>query len=109
MTRWILLLILTTLLYVGLRGALRRLLGTPQDPGARPGNPPPGGGRGRAGRQRMGRAEAMEVLGLSEGATRDDVVAAHRRLMQRLHPDAGGSDYLAAQINQARDVLLGRS
>ncbi|MGD8862447.1 MAG: hypothetical protein PVI30_20720 [Myxococcales bacterium] len=105
MTRWFLLLAVTSLLYVALRSVMRRLLSAPD---TAPGHPPPGGGRGRGRREPMGRAEALEILGLSEGATRDDVVAAHRRLMQRLHPDAGGSDYLAAQINRARDVLLGR-
>jgi hypothetical protein len=54
----------------------------------------------------MGRAEALAVLGLQEGATADDVRAAHRRLMKEFHPDHGGSDYLAAKINQAKDVLL---
>jgi len=55
----------------------------------------------------MDRAEALQVLGLADGATRDDIKDAHRRLIAGMHPDHGGSDYLAAQINQAKDVLLG--
>ena len=55
----------------------------------------------------MSRAEAYEVLGLKPGADEAAIRAAHRRLMQAAHPDHGGSDWLAARINQARDVLLG--
>lgn len=54
----------------------------------------------------MSREEALAVLGLKEGATADDIRAAHRRLMKEFHPDHGGSDYLAAKINQAKDILL---
>lgn len=61
--------------------------------------------------QEMSTREAMDTLGLkgdpqSGDVTRTMVVDAHRRLMQKLHPDRGGSDYLAAKINEAKDVLL---
>ena len=50
---------------------------------------------------------ALAILGLTRGASRDDIIQAHRRMMQKMHPDRGGSDYLAAQINQAKDFLIG--
>jgi hypothetical protein len=55
----------------------------------------------------MSREEALSVLGLAEGATAEEIRAAHRRLIQRVHPDVGGSADLAARINRAKDVLLG--
>jgi hypothetical protein len=55
----------------------------------------------------MSRQEALEVLGLHPGASATEIKDAHRRLMRGAHPDAGGSDWLAARINQARDILLG--
>lgn len=64
-------------------------------------------GQGPAGSSAMQRREALDILGLAEGASREEIVAAHRKLMQKLHPDRGGNDYLAAKINQAKDVLLG--
>jgi hypothetical protein len=62
--------------------------------------------RGSGGAGRMTRGEALAVLGLAEGASPDEIRAAHRRLMRAAHPDGGGSDWLAARINEARDVLL---
>ncbi|NBQ74118.1 MAG: molecular chaperone DnaJ [Acetobacteraceae bacterium] len=55
----------------------------------------------------MTRAEALEILGLTEAADEDAIRSAHRRLMRSAHPDQGGSAWLAARINAARDLLLG--
>lgn len=64
--------------------------------------PPP-----RGPRTDMTREEALAILGLAAGATPEEIRAAHRRLIVRVHPDAGGSADLAARINRAKDVLLG--
>ncbi|HQT75895.1 MAG TPA: hypothetical protein PLD10_02490 [Rhodopila sp.] len=71
---------------------------------------PGSSGRGRqqrSGDRAMSRQEAFDVLGLRPTATETDIREAHRRLMRGAHPDAGGSDWLASRINQARDILLG--
>jgi hypothetical protein len=69
-----------------------------------------GGGRSNAGARStsgdMSVEEAYAILGLSSGADAEAIKEAHRRLMVKLHPDHGGSDYLATKINRARDVLL---
>jgi hypothetical protein len=79
-------------------------LSSRQPPGspaaARQAGPPPSGA--------MSPREARDILGVAPGATREDVQAAYLRLMRSLHPDKGGTKGLAAQINAARDILLGR-
>ena len=55
----------------------------------------------------MSRAEALEVLGLEDGVGVDEIEAAYKTLIVKNHPDQGGTDWLAARLNEARDVLLG--
>ena len=61
----------------------------------------------RANTTSMNRSLALQILGLSKGATDNEIKGAHRKLISGMHPDHGGSDFIAAQINQAKDFLLG--
>lgn len=65
-----------------------------------------GTGRAAAGSGRMTRDRAIEILGLGPQPTREQVIEAHRRLMQKVHPDRGGSTFLAQQLNEAKKTLL---
>jgi hypothetical protein len=67
-----------------------------------------GEGQRRRSAGAMSRREALEVLGLAEGASAADIIRAHRTLMKKFHPDHGGSTTLAARVNQAKDVLMQR-
>lgn len=57
----------------------------------------------------MSRHEALSILALEDGASDDEIIQAHRKLIQKLHPDRGGSDYLAAKVNEAKQVLISKS
>lgn len=82
------------------RAGWREYIAGETDAGPQPG-PAPGSSRDPI-------TEAYAVLGLKPGASDDEIKAAHRELMKGVHPDRGGSEFLAAKINEARDRLLGR-
>jgi hypothetical protein len=73
--------------------------GSAEQPGEEAPKPPPRSGK-------MSRDEALQMLGLKASASEQEIKDAHRRLMMKVHPDQGGSDYLAAKLNEAKDVLL---
>ena len=62
---------------------------------------------GKANPGKMTAAQASEILGVKDNASKEEIIMAHKRMMQKVHPDRGGTDYLAAQLNQAKDTLLG--
>ncbi len=75
----------------------RRFAGTQSDAGQQP--PPPA--------SQLNIDEARQILGVQDTASREEIIKAHKRLIQKLHPDRGGNDYLAAKVNAAKDLLVG--
>ena len=56
---------------------------------------------------KMSKKEALEILGLQEDASREQIIKSHQKLVKKNHPDLGGSDWVTKKLNQARDILLG--
>jgi len=54
----------------------------------------------------MSRDEALRILGLNDGATKEDIIAAYRKQIKKNHPDLGGSDWVTSRINKAKETLL---
>lgn len=95
---------------VPLVGAALGLLGVAMGGGsAESGSDQSGENAVRSSRTAMSRREASEILGVSETASDDEINAAYRNMMKRVHPDAGGSDALAARVQEARNTLLGKT
>jgi hypothetical protein len=95
----------------GLLGWMPLAVGNSDRGGAGRGEHPQGGADTRqrtASRGKMTEEEAYQVLGLQPGASAEDIGQAYRALMKKLHPDQGGTTYLATRINEAKDVLLRR-
>ena len=91
-----------------LEAYLDRTYGAEWRRGAGAGEEEAGGETAAASSGKMTRAEALELLGLEEGCSAEEIKKAHHRLMLKVHPDAGGSTYLATKINEAKDLLLGK-
>ena len=58
-------------------------------------------------KENMTKKEALEILGLDENATKEDIIKSHQKLIKKNHPDIGGSDWVTKKLNKARDILLG--
>ena len=58
-------------------------------------------------KESMTKKEALEILGLEENATREEIIKSHQNLIKKNHPDIGGSDWVTKKLNKARDILLG--
>tara|TARA_B100000963_G_scaffold326257_1_gene313165 strand:- start:265 stop:711 length:447 start_codon:yes stop_codon:yes gene_type:complete len=58
-------------------------------------------------KETMTKKEALEILGLDDGASKEDIIKSHQKLIKKNHPDIGGSDWITKKINKARDILLG--
>ncbi|MBS91818.1 MAG: molecular chaperone DnaJ [Rickettsiales bacterium] len=56
---------------------------------------------------KLSRKDALEILGLQEGATKEQIMDSYQKLMKKNHPDLGGSDWITKKLNEARDILLG--
>jgi hypothetical protein len=91
-------------------GAALGLLGVALRGGQAPKGRSGGSGEGAAQRRSgaMSRREAAQVLGVAETASESEINKAYRDLMKKVHPDAGGNDALAARVQEAREVLLGK-